>query len=71
MFDLRWMNHADVSAIGTTDAWKNRQDHDTRWVPLHPYDHGEGDAPLAESAPEERTSPAGGNAGPDADPDLR
>ncbi len=71
VFDLRWMNHADVSAIGTTDAWKNRQDHDTRWVPLHPYDHGEGDAPLAESGPAERTSPAGGNAGPDTDPDLR
>jgi cytochrome c oxidase subunit 1 len=65
VFDLRWMNHADVSAIGTTQAWQNRQDHDERWVPLHPYEPGEGDAPTAESAPIETTPPGGGNAGPD------
>ena len=60
VFDLRWMNHEDVSAIGTTDAWRAREDHDTRWVPLHPYDHGEGDAPTATSGPTERSSSADG-----------
>ncbi|MGH9269921.1 MAG: cytochrome c oxidase subunit I, partial [Ilumatobacteraceae bacterium] len=71
VFDLRWMNHEDVSAIGTVDAWRNREDHDSRWVPLHPYDFDEGDAPTADARPTEQTSPAGGNAGPDADSDLR
>jgi cytochrome c oxidase subunit I len=37
VFDFRWMNHADVSAIGTTQAWQDREDHDSRWVPIHPW----------------------------------
>ncbi|MBA3287961.1 MAG: cbb3-type cytochrome c oxidase subunit I, partial [Acidimicrobiia bacterium] len=35
VFDLRWLNHKDVSAIGTTDAWRDRRAHDTRWKELH------------------------------------
>ena len=36
VFDLRWINHADVTAVGTTDAWGAREEHDERWLPLHP-----------------------------------
>jgi cytochrome c oxidase subunit 1 len=53
VFDFRWMNHADVSAIGTTQAWQDRRDHDSRWVPLHPW--SEEDEPQAESHPDAET----------------
>ena len=46
VFDLRWINHDDVSAIGATQAWTDRQEHDSHWFPLHPsqedkHDDGE------------------------------
>lgn len=37
VFDLRWLHHPDVGAIGSSDAWTAREEHDTRWFPLHPY----------------------------------
>ena len=49
VFDFRWMNHPDVSAIGTTQAWQDRQDHDSRWVPIHPWSPE--DEPRGESHP--------------------
>ena len=60
VFDFRWMNHADVSAIGTTEAWRDRADHDSRWIPLHPWSPEE--EPRAESRPDAETgaTPAGG-----------
>ncbi len=56
VFDLRWMNHEDVSAIGTTQAWQGRADHDSRWIPLHQYDLDHSDEPTADSQPRERPS---------------
>ena len=53
VFDFRWMNHADVSAIGTTEAWRDRADHDSRWIPLHPWSPEE--EPRAESRPDAET----------------
>ena len=57
VFDLRWINHEDVSAIGTSQAWRARADHDTRWIPLHQYDHDHANEPTADSRPSsERTA---------------
>jgi cytochrome c oxidase subunit 1 len=53
VFDFRWMNHPDVSAIGTTEAWKDRQDHDSRWIPLHPWSPDE--EPRGETRPDAET----------------
>jgi hypothetical protein len=53
VFDFRWMRHADVSAIGTTEAWKDRQDHDSRWAPMHPWSPEE--EPQAQSRPDAET----------------
>ncbi len=55
VFDFRWMNHPDVSAIGTTEAWKDRQDHDARWIPLHPWSPE--DEPRARPGPTPRRAP--------------
>ena len=55
VFDFRWMNHPDVSAIGTTEAWKDRRDHDARWIPLHPWSPD--DEPRAEAGPTPRRAP--------------
>jgi cytochrome c oxidase subunit 1 len=49
VFDFRWMNHPDVSAIGTTEAWKDREAHDSRWIPIHPWNSD--DEPRGESHP--------------------
>ncbi|MDQ3739158.1 MAG: cytochrome c oxidase subunit I [Actinomycetota bacterium] len=58
VFDLRWINHADVTAVGTTDAWAAREGHDERWLPLH------------QSSPEAGRSTHGEDAdGPSADGD--
>jgi cytochrome c oxidase subunit 1 len=51
VFDFRWMRHADVSAIGATEAWKDREDHDSRWIPMHPW--SEDDEPRGESHPDD------------------
>ena len=53
MFDFRWMNHPDVSATGTTEAWKDRRDHDSRWIPLHPWTPEE--EPRGETHPDAET----------------
>ena len=53
VFDFRWMNHPDVSAIGTTEAWKDRRDHDARWIPLHPWSPE--DEPRGETRPDAET----------------
>jgi cytochrome c oxidase subunit I len=41
VFDFRWMNHPDVSALGTRRAWTVHRDHDPRWVALTGNGHGE------------------------------
>ena len=56
VFDLRWMNHEDVSAIGTSQAWQARADHDSHWLPLHQYELDHSDEPTADSHPVERPS---------------
>ncbi|MGI9053103.1 MAG: cytochrome c oxidase subunit I [Ilumatobacteraceae bacterium] len=58
VFDLRWINHDDVSALATNDAWRSRAEHDTRWVPIHQYGSDHTDAPMAESRPVESPPPA-------------
>jgi hypothetical protein len=55
VFDFRWMNHPDVSAIGTTQAWQDREEHDSRWAPIHPW-RGE-DEPRASSRPDDPDAP--------------
>lgn len=37
VFDLRWINHDDVGALGAKAAWEARQEHDDHWLPLHRY----------------------------------
>ncbi len=37
VFDLRWINHDDISALGASRAWQARQEHDDHWLPLHQY----------------------------------
>jgi cytochrome c oxidase subunit 1 len=67
VFDFRWMNHDDVSAIGTTQAWTDRQDHDARWIPLHPWSAR--DEPTADSRPDAETGrTATANDGKPAEP---
>ncbi len=58
VFDWRWINHADVSAVGTQAAWTARQDHDSHWLPLHPYTGAHGEEPLADSRPQEEPAAA-------------
>jgi len=55
VFDLRWMNHEDVSATGTTEAWTARSDHDSRWLPLHPFTDDHDVEPRADSRPDADT----------------
>jgi cytochrome c oxidase subunit 1 len=35
VFDLRWLHHDGVGAVGVGDAWQTRQRHDENWFPLH------------------------------------
>jgi cytochrome c oxidase subunit 1 len=37
VFDLRWIEHPEIGAVGESDAWLGRRDHDQRWFPLHPW----------------------------------
>jgi len=53
VFDLRWVNHRDVSAIGTSEAWTARQEHDKDVLPMHPYTDNYDDEPTAGARPRE------------------
>jgi cytochrome c oxidase subunit 1 len=35
VFDLRWVEVEGLGATGFRDVWRNRQEHDEQWLPLH------------------------------------
>jgi cytochrome c oxidase subunit I len=53
-FDLRWIADDDVSAIGRDAAWRGREDHDSRWFPLHRWIDDPAREPTAAHRPDER-----------------
>ena len=60
-FDMRWIEDPDVSPLGLEDAWRAREEHDTRWFALHRWSEGEATEPRADERPPER--PAEGEGG--------
>ena len=48
VFDLRWINHPEVTAPGTQAAWNARRRHDPHWQPIP--GSANGDAPTGEPA---------------------
>ena len=56
VFDLRWINHEDIGAAATADAWAARQEHDEQWLPLHQWTGDPESEPTGESRPTERSA---------------
>ena len=62
-FDLRWLHHEELGAIGPSQAWQSRQLHDERWFPLHRWVENE-PVPDSENAPGETPASAPDGDGP-------
>jgi cytochrome c oxidase subunit 1 len=52
-FDIRWIQDPEVSPVGLESAWRGREDHDTRWFPLHRWQGDEAVEPTADDHPVE------------------